>query len=45
MDIVQAKCKIRKLNFRKASFLLFRKLVNKTTWEFVLKDKRIGQSW
>jgi len=38
-DIGQVKNKIRKLNFRKASFQLVRELVNKTTWESVLKDK------
>jgi len=38
-DIRQARSTIRKLNFRKASFQLVRELVNKTTWESVLKDK------
>ena len=29
----QSKSKIRKLNFRKANFQLFRELVNKTPWD------------
>ena len=44
-DIGQAKNKIRKLNFRKANFQLFRKLVNKTLWESVFKHKGKKQSW
>ena len=32
-DIRQAKSKIRKLNFRKANFQLFRELVNRTLQE------------
>jgi len=32
----QVKSKIRKLNFRKAKFQLFRELLNKTPWETVL---------
>ena len=35
--------KIRKLNFRKTSFQIF-KLVNKTPQEFVLKDTEVQQS-
>ena len=42
-NIRQAKSKIRKLNFRKANLELFRKLVSKTPWEFVLKDKEAKQ--
>jgi len=33
------------LNFRKAKFQLFRELVNKTSWETVLKDKGTEKSW
>jgi len=36
--------KIRKLNFRKANFQLCREVVNKTSWESVLKDKGAEQS-
>ena len=44
-DIVQTKNKIRKLNFRKAKFQLFRELDNKTAMETALKDKEVKQSW
>jgi len=36
-DMGQTKSIIRMLNFRKAKFQLFRKLVNKMPWETVLK--------
>ena len=42
--IRQAKNKIRKLNFRKANVQLFKKLVNKTSWQSVLRDKEAEQS-
>jgi len=35
----QAKSNIRVLNFRKAKFQLFRKLVNKTPWETALRGR------
>ena len=41
----QSKSKIRKLNFRKANFQLFRELVNRTPWETVLTGKGAEQSW
>jgi len=44
-DVRQAKSKIRKLNFRKANFQVFRELVNKTPWETVLMCKGVEQSW
>ena len=44
-DIRQAKSKSRKLNFRKANLHLLGELVNKTTWESVLKVKGAEQSW
>ena len=44
-NIGQAKSKIRKLNFRKANFQLFRELVNKMPWETVLKSEVVEQSW
>ena len=44
-DIMQTKNKIQTLNFRKANFLLLKGLVNKTSWETVLKDKAVEQSW
>lgn len=44
-DIRQTKSKIKKLNFRKAKFQLFRELLNKTPWESALKDKGAQQSW
>lgn len=43
-NIHQAKCKIRKLSFRKANFQLFSKLVNKTPWKSVLEIKEVEQS-
>ena len=44
-DMGQAKSKIRMLNFGKASFQLFKELVNKIPWESVLKGKGTEQSW
>jgi len=44
-DIREAKRKIRNLNCRKAKFQLFRGLVNKTSRQSVLKDKKADQSW
>lgn len=44
-DTGWTKSKMRMQNFRKAKFHLFRELVNKTTWESVLKDKEAEQSW
>lgn len=41
----QVKYKIRKLNFRKAIFQLFRELVNKTPWETVVMGKGVKQIW
>ena len=43
-DIRQRKSKIRKLNFRKANFHLFRELISPNPKESVLKDKREEQS-
>ena len=43
-DIGLPKSKIRKLNFRKANVQLFKKLVNKTSWQSVLRDKEAEQS-
>ena len=44
-DVEQAMSKIRKLNFRKVKFQLFRELVKKTAWESVLRDKGAEQNW
>ena len=44
-DTGQAKNKIRRLNFRKANFQLFKELVNNIPWESVLKDKGAGHTW
>ncbi len=41
----QAKSNIRKLNFRKSNFQLFRELVNKIPWETGLMGKGTEQSW
>ena len=41
----QVKYKIRKLNFRKGIFQLFRELVNKTPWETVVMGKGVKQIW
>ena len=41
----QAKSKVRTLNFRKAKFQLFKQLVNRTSWQTVLRDKGAEQSW
>ncbi|KAK4825589.1 hypothetical protein QYF61_000678 [Mycteria americana] len=44
-DMGQAKSKVRTLNFRKAKFHLFKKLVNGTPWETAFRDKGAEQSW
>jgi len=44
-DKGQAKSKVRTLNFRKASFQLFKELVSRTPWETALRDKGAEQSW
>ncbi|PKU34424.1 nedd4-binding protein 2-like 2 [Limosa lapponica baueri] len=44
-DMGQARSKVRTLNFRKASFQLFKVLVNGTPWETALRDKGAEQSW
>jgi len=44
-DVGQTKSKVRTLNFRKKKFQLFKKLVNRTSWETAFGDKRAGQSW
>ena len=44
-NMTQAKSKIRTLNFRKADFQLFRKLINRTSWKNVLMGKGAEQSW
>ena len=44
-DMGWAKSKVRTLNFRKASFQLFKELVNRTPWETALRDKGAEQSW
>ena len=41
----QAKGNVKTLNFRKAKFQLFKKLVNRTPWETALRDKGEEQSW
>ena len=41
----QIKSKIWKINFRKAKFQLFRKLVNKIPWKSVLNNKGVEQRW
>lgn len=44
-DIRQTKSKIRKLNFRKANFQLFRELVNRTLQESVFKNMGVEHRW
>lgn len=44
-NMEQTKSKIRRLNFKKDKFQLFRELVNKTSWESVLKVMGTEQSW
>ena len=44
-DIEKEKSKIRKLNFRKVKFQLFKELVKKIAWESVLRDKGAEQNW
>jgi len=39
------KSQLRTLNFRKAKFQLFKKVVNRTPWEKVLRDRGAEQSW
>jgi len=41
----KARSKVRTLNFRKANFRLFKKLVTRTPWETVLRDRGAEQSW
>lgn len=43
--IGKPKNKIRMLSFRKAKFHLFRELINKPSWESVLRDKGVDHSW
>ncbi|PKU32580.1 nedd4-binding protein 2-like 2 [Limosa lapponica baueri] len=38
-DTCQTRSIVRKLNFRKANFQLFKELVNRTPWETVLRDQ------
>ena len=44
-DTGKARSIVRTLNFRKTKFQLFKKLVNKTTREIVLRDRGAEQSW
>jgi len=44
-DMGKARGKVRTLNFRKASFQLFKQLVSRTPWETVLRDRGAEQSW
>ncbi|KFW11305.1 hypothetical protein N327_10989, partial [Fulmarus glacialis] len=44
-DMGQAKSEVRTLNFRKANFQLFKKLVNRTPWETALRDEGAEQNW
>lgn len=44
-DMGQVKCKVRKLNFKKAKFQLFKELVNKTLRETALRGKGEKKSW
>ncbi|KFR03253.1 hypothetical protein N306_07323, partial [Opisthocomus hoazin] len=36
---------VRTLNFRRANFQLFKKIVRRTPWEMVLRDRGTEQSW
>ncbi|PKU30141.1 nedd4-binding protein 2-like 2 [Limosa lapponica baueri] len=45
MDMGQAKSKVGTLDFSKASFQLFKELVNRNPWETVLGDNGAEQSW
>jgi len=36
---------VRTLNLRKEKFQLFKKLVSRTPWETVLRDRGVEQSW
>ncbi|KAK4818978.1 hypothetical protein QYF61_022645 [Mycteria americana] len=42
-DMGQAKSIVRILNFRKAKFQLFKELINRTSWEMVLRDRGAEQ--
>ncbi|KFQ68276.1 hypothetical protein N335_06719, partial [Phaethon lepturus] len=44
-DMGQVKSKVRTLNFRKANCQLFKESVNRTPWEYALRDKGAEQSW
>ncbi|KFQ61696.1 hypothetical protein N334_12538, partial [Pelecanus crispus] len=44
-DMGKARSTVRTINFRKASFQLFKELVRRTQWETVLRDRGTEQSW
>ncbi|KFW94610.1 hypothetical protein N336_00311, partial [Phalacrocorax carbo] len=44
-DMGKARRIVKTLNFRKEDFQLFKELVNRTSWEMVLRDKGTEESW
>jgi len=44
-DMGKACSIVRTLNFRKASFQLFKEFVSRTHWEMVLRHRETEQSW
>lgn len=44
-DVGQVRSKIRPLNFKEASFQLFKEMINRIPWETYLGDKESEQSW
>ena len=44
-DMGKVRSTVRTVNFRKANFQLFKKLVNRTPWETTLRDRVAEQSW
>jgi len=44
-DMQKSRSVVRTLNFRKANFQLFKKLVSRTPWETVLRNRGPKQSW
>lgn len=44
-DLGQVRSKIRPLNFKKASFQLFKEMINRIPWETSFRDKESEESW